>query len=33
VAAPDKRTPNEQFPEIHLTTCDEVMSAAWQDRA
>jgi hypothetical protein len=31
VAAPGKRNLNGQFPEIRLTTCEEVMRAAWQD--
>jgi hypothetical protein len=32
VVAPGKRTLNEQFPDIQLTTCEEVMRTAWQDR-
>jgi hypothetical protein len=28
-----RRTLNEQFPDIKLTTCDEVMRTAWQGRA
>jgi hypothetical protein len=31
--APGKRNLNEQFPEIRLTTCEEVMRASWQDRS
>jgi hypothetical protein len=29
VVAPGEPTLNEQFPDIRLTTCDEVMNAAW----
>lgn len=32
VVAPGRRTLNEQFPDIQLTTCEEVMRTAWQDR-
>ena len=32
VVASGKKSLNEQFPDIHLTTCDEVMRAAWQGR-
>lgn len=32
VVAPGKRTLNEQFLDIQLTTCDEVMRSAWQGR-
>lgn len=32
VVAPGRRTLNDQFPEIQLTTCEEVMQTAWQGR-
>lgn len=32
VVLPGRRTLNEQFPDIHLTTCEELMRIAWQDR-
>lgn len=32
VVAPGRRTLNEQFPDIQLTTCEDVMRTAWQGR-
>lgn len=32
VVAPGKQSLNEQFPDIRLTTCEEVMRSAWEDR-